>query len=68
VLGFRHEHISNSAPSSCPNEPLADTIPVTPYDPKSVMHYFCGGHGTNILAITDLDRQGAQKIYGPPKP
>jgi hypothetical protein len=66
VLGFRHEHISNSAPSSCPNEPLADTFPVTPYDPKSVMHYFCGGHGTNILAITDLDRKGAQQVYGPP--
>jgi hypothetical protein len=30
------------------------------------MHYFCGGVGSRDLKITDLDRQGAQKLYGPP--
>lgn len=30
------------------------------------MHYFCGGIGSKQLAITDLDRLSAQKVYGPP--
>jgi hypothetical protein len=30
------------------------------------MHYFCGGLGTQDFAITDLDKSGAQKVYGPP--
>jgi hypothetical protein len=66
VLGFRHEHIRNEAPPVCPNEPLWDTQVLTAYDPKSVMHYFCGGVGTNKLEITELDRKGAQQVYGPP--
>lgn len=66
VLGFRHEHIRNEAPPVCPNEPLWDTQVLTAYDPQSVMHYFCGGLGTNVLAITALDRKGAQQVYGPP--
>jgi hypothetical protein len=36
------------------------------YDPTSVMHYFCGGLGTNELKISALDRKGAQQVYGPP--
>ncbi|MBM2621799.1 hypothetical protein JIG36_40475 [Actinoplanes sp. LDG1-06] len=66
VLGFRHEHISSGAPAVCPNEDNKDTIDLTAYDPKSVMHYFCGGVGSRELRITDLDREGAQKLYGPP--
>jgi hypothetical protein len=31
------------------------------------MHYLCGGFGNKELAITDLDRLGAQRLYGPPK-
>jgi hypothetical protein len=31
-----------------------------------VMHYFCGGVGSSQLAMTELDRLGAQKVYGPP--
>lgn len=66
VLGFRHEHIRSGAPPGCPGEPLYGTIDLTRYDPKSVMHYFCAGAGERALDITDLDRQGAQRLYGLP--
>ncbi|MFY9618253.1 MAG: M57 family metalloprotease [Pyrinomonadaceae bacterium] len=66
VLGFRHEHIRSGAPAACPDESTAETFDFTPYDPNSVMHYFCGGVGKPELAITELDRTGAQKLYGPP--
>jgi hypothetical protein len=69
ILGFRHEHIRSEAPPVCSTgEPLADAIPLTAYDPRSVMHYFCpDGHvGTTQQAITDLDKAGALRIY--PKP
>lgn len=66
VLGFRHEHIRNEAPPVCPNEPLWDTQVLGVYDPKSVMHYFCGGVGSHDLKISDLDRKGARMVYGPP--
>ena len=67
VLGFRHEHIRSGAPPACPYEDPSDTIELTDYDPKSVMHYFCGGVGSRNMAITALDRQGAQTVYGKPK-
>ena len=66
ILGFRHEHIRNEAPPVCPNEPLWDTQVLSQYDPKSVMHYFCGGVGSHDLRITDVDRKGARMVYGPP--
>jgi hypothetical protein len=67
VLGFRHEHIRSEAPAACPGEPLFGTTPLTAYDPRSVMHYFCGDVGAAELAITDVDRAGAQKLYGLPR-
>jgi hypothetical protein len=67
VLGFRHEHIRSGAPAVCPGEPLYDTVELGDYDPRSVMHYFCGGVGSAELEITELDRTGAQKLYGPPE-
>jgi len=66
VIGCRHEHIRSGAPAVCPDEPLVDTVDLTAYDPKSVMHYFCGGVGNRELAITDIDKVGAQKLYGQP--
>jgi hypothetical protein len=66
VLGFRHEHISADAPAACPDEDLTDTKPLTGYDPKSVMHYFCGNVGSLELLISTIDADGAQKIYGQP--
>lgn len=65
VLGFRHEHIRSGAPSVCPDEPTFDVKNLTDYDPQSVMHYFCGEVGSKELEITELDRIGAQSVYGP---
>jgi hypothetical protein len=66
VLGFRHEHIRSEAPAACPGESLEETINLGDYDPQSVMHYFCGGVGNPDLAITDIDKEGARKVYGLP--
>jgi hypothetical protein len=66
VLGFRHEHIRSEAPPDCPDEPLFDTRNLGKYDPQSVMHYFCGDVGSTELRITQLDRTGSQRVYGPP--
>jgi predicted Zn-dependent protease len=67
VLGYRHEHIRGVA--GCYQEGNA-WKPLTPYDSKSVMHYFCGGHGDLQLKLTALDREGHHKLYGssPPTP
>ena len=66
VLGFRHEHIRSGAPPDCPDEDPTGVFDLTKYDPRSVMHYFCGNLGSRELAITELDRTGSQKVYGPP--
>jgi hypothetical protein len=66
VLGFRHEHIRPETPPGCPDEDTYGTIVLTKFDPRSVMHYFCGGVGSKELAITDLDKAGAQRMYGSP--
>ncbi|MGV6852618.1 MAG: hypothetical protein ACWA5R_10645 [bacterium] len=66
ILGFRHEQIHASAPAICPDEDVTGTLQLTDYDPNSVMHYFCGGVGDKDLTLTEIDRQGAQKVYGLP--
>jgi hypothetical protein len=66
VLGFRHEHIRSQAPPICQGEDPEGTFNITDYDPRSVMHYFCGGFGSLDLAITEIDRIGAQVVYGTP--
>jgi hypothetical protein len=66
VLGFRHEHIRSGAPADCPDESTTNTFPFSAYDPKSVMHYFCGGVGSTQLAISDVDKTGSQMLYGLP--
>jgi hypothetical protein len=66
VLGFRHEQIRSEAPPGCPDEDTYGAIILTDYDPQSVMHYFCGGVGAEALSITEKDKIGAQKVYGPP--
>jgi hypothetical protein len=66
IIGFRHEHIRSGAPPICPHEDITGTINLTDYDPQSVMHYFCGGVGSRDLQITQIDRMGAQQVYGPP--
>ena len=66
VLGLRHEHIKSGAPAECPDEAHNNTVDLTKYDPNSVMHYFCGGVGSRKLSISELDKVGSQKLYGPP--
>jgi len=66
VLGFRHEQIRSEAPPGCPGEDTYGTITLSDYDPRSVMHYFCGGVGDPDLKITPTDQSSAQKVYGPP--
>jgi hypothetical protein len=66
VLGWRHEQIHKNAPPACPHEDDFDVKYLSEYDPKSVMHYFCGGVGSKELKITDIDRAGSVQVYGPP--
>lgn len=63
VLGFRHEHISALSSHACPED--TRFFPVTDYDQLSVMHYpQCGGKNTiDNLVLSDLDKEGARKIY-----
>jgi hypothetical protein len=60
VLGYRHEH--NRAPSGCLFED-SKWQPLTDYDPKSVMHYFCGGGGTKAMQLTATDIAGHRQLY-----
>jgi hypothetical protein len=63
VLGYRHEHIEGIP--GCYNE-ASNWKPLTPYDNKSVMHYFCGGGGTATLDLTQIDIDGHRKAYAVP--
>lgn len=68
VLGFRHEHIRNSAAAAILGvESQVDVTDLTEYDSRSVMHYVRGPSlGNHRLEITTLDAMGAQRIYGLP--
>ena len=66
VLGFRHEHIRAEASAVCPDEDIDNILPLTTYDPTSVMHYFCGGAGSKDLKFTNKDEEGSLAVYGPP--
>jgi hypothetical protein len=61
VLGYRHEHIRGV--SGCFQEGNS-WRPLTPYDPKSVMHYFCGSGGSLKLEFSQYDRTGHRRLYG----
>jgi hypothetical protein len=61
ALGYRHEHIRDIL--GCRQEGT-QWLPITPYDPHSVMHYLCGGGGTLSLQLTDRDKEGHVKAYG----
>lgn len=64
TLGFRHEHTRPGGATSCFED--NNWKPLTNYDPSSVMHYpQCGGT-TRTLAISALDIQGVQSLYGAP--
>ena len=63
VLGLRHEHIRN------PQDPCPEggaMRPLTAYDSASTMHYpECNGTGDGKLLLTDLDKEGIRRLYGP---
>lgn len=63
ALGYRHEHIRGVP--GCYSE-TSNWLPLTPYDPRSVMHYFCGGAGSLTLKLTGTDRRGHRALYGAP--
>lgn len=69
ILGFKHEHVAPDAPQDCPPDapPTPRYKALTKYDCRSVMHYPCGDGGTKDLLFTELDKVGAQALYGKPK-
>ncbi len=65
ILGFRHEHIRIKGLQF--DEPTDNLYGITPYDSKSVMHYFLPPYGGSKNGeITSLDAAGATFYYGPP--
>lgn len=62
ILGYRHEqlHGVSGCDTKGDNGPW---LPLTAYDPKSVMHYFCGDAGTLDLKLTQQDIEGHRKQY-----
>lgn len=60
VLGYRHEHIAGVP--GCYMED-SNWKPLTSYDSKSVMHYFCGGGGSLELKLTPTDIAGHRIAY-----
>lgn len=60
VLGYRHEHIEGIA--GCNTEDN-DWKAVTKYDPRSVMHYFCGNGGVFDLDLSSKDKEGHAATY-----
>jgi len=66
TLGFLHEHIRSEAPAECYESSQLTPAVLTQYDPQSVMHYFCGGVGSQALELSEKDMIGAQLIYGLP--
>lgn len=77
VLGFRHEHPRSEAPLVCQTNEIfdGDVIPLTEYDPVSVMHYFCRGFNNpqqetlnqerRKLKLTEVDKRALRLIYPP---
>jgi len=60
VLGYRHEQTRGVLGCYYEDDRWQ---PLTEYDPKSVMHYFCGGGGDLRLSLSDLDKAGHRKLY-----
>jgi hypothetical protein len=60
ILGYRHEHIRGIP--GCFKEDNS-WKPLTPYDPQSTMHYFCGNGGSLKLNLTPTDAKGHRQLY-----
>jgi hypothetical protein len=63
VLGYRHEQVRGI--KGCAQED-DDWRPVGKYDPGSAMHYYCGGGGTMLLALSSEDIKQHAALYGRP--
>lgn len=64
ILGYRHEHTRDGI-QGCSFEDK-EWRPLTSYDGNSVMHYPCGpSSARGDLALTETDREGHVKLYGP---
>jgi hypothetical protein len=64
VLGYRHEHIRGVP--GCFREDN-EWKALGPYDPKSVMHYPCGGGGGPQFTLSASDKSGHAAWYGAPE-
>jgi hypothetical protein len=60
VLGYRHEHTRGVAGCYYEDDQWR---PLTGYDARSVMHYFCGGGGGLGLKISPTDKAGHRRQY-----
>ncbi|AJP71317.1 hypothetical protein TS85_05275 [Sphingomonas hengshuiensis] len=68
ILGYRHENIQKDA--GCWQAESGSWMPLSDYDPRSVMHYFCKDPAGLKLALTETDRTSHTAVYsgaGPPK-
>jgi len=71
ILGYKHEHYRvNGSGGNIPFHSKickytnSEWVPVTKYDPFSVMHYLCYPGGTRSLKISDIDKKGHTLTYG----
>jgi hypothetical protein len=60
TLGYRHEHIAGVPGCRLENN---QWTALTPYDPRSVMHYPCGGGGTRLMQLSPSDVAGHTRLY-----
>jgi hypothetical protein len=66
VLGYRHEQTRGV--KGCTKDRAEEEVgwkELTDYDPRSVMHYVCGGRGDYKLEFTASDREGHRRLYMP---
>ncbi len=65
-VGFVHEHNRHDRPGECIKAPQGTSegaVPLTPYDPSSVMNY-CNPNYNNNGELSALDIEALQKKYG----
>ena len=60
VLGYQHEQLVGIPGCALDGSNWKE---VTPYNPRSVMHYLCGGAGTKSLVLQDSDKAGHRATY-----
>jgi len=61
ILGYRHEQISKDA--GCQQSESGDWQPLSPYDPRSVMHYYCNDPVSLNLALSPVDIASHKALY-----